>query len=131
MNKREVKMLEQIIKTYTKVNEELDTSYNGTDREKSLFLCLDLPDDKVKLAVMQCLFSVELKYYSETEIKQLVSFIKAYKRNIGLGDTETVLSYIFWIFCKFQDDSTKKDKPELTKAYKEAWSYGLEILDTN
>jgi hypothetical protein len=84
-----------------KVNEELDSSLAGHDREKSLFNCLDIPRDNVKLAVVKCLFSVALKQFSDEEIQALVNIIKDMKRNIGAGDTETVLSHIFWIFCKF------------------------------
>jgi len=53
------------------------------------------------------------------------------KSNIGKGDNETVLSYIFWIFCKFQFISEKKDRTELKPSFKEAWKYSLEILEMN
>ena len=50
-------------------------------------------------------------------------------RNVGAGQTELVLSHIFWIFCKFQLDAKKKE--EMRKFLEEAVTYGVKILQKN
>jgi len=67
--------MDDLRKIYDRVNNELDKTYENTDREKSLFNCLDLPEDKVKLAVVKCLFSVDLKFFSDSEVESLVEVI--------------------------------------------------------
>ena len=58
-----------------------------------------MPDDDVKLAVVQCLFVVPLAQLDEKEIKTITALLSKCN-NIGAGRTEIVISVIFWICCK-------------------------------
>ena len=100
---------------------------NGRDREEALFGCLESPEDDVKVKVVECLFNVELDQLSPDEVSKLITAMKS--RNVGAGQTELVLSHIFWIFCKFQLDAKKKE--EMRKFLEEAVTYGVKILQKN
>ena len=79
--------------------DQLSAHMNNMGRETVLFNCLMIPDDLVKLAVVQCIFVVPLDEFESDEISQLAKIISS-TSNIGKGKTELIVAVIFWIFCK-------------------------------
>jgi hypothetical protein len=73
---------------------------NRNRREDALLQCLNVPDDNVRLAVVECLFVVPLDEFDSSEIAQIVKIMNNCN-NIGAGQTELVLSTIYWICTKF------------------------------
>jgi hypothetical protein len=69
--------------------ETVSRTLNSCDREKALFNILDVPEDSVKVAVINCLDKVSIEEFDMEEIGQLVRVIGAYK-NLGAGKTEEV-----------------------------------------
>ena len=61
---------------------------------------MKVPDDKVRLAVVSCLFVIPLDEYEQEEIDSLTKTVTNCK-NIAAGETELVLSTIYWVFAKF------------------------------
>ena len=90
------KDLEDNTNYYDKVSDAL----NELEREKALFNCLEIPDDRVRLAVVKCLFVVPLDDFDIDEVDKIVS-IPGTVKDIGEGETELVLSTIYWILAKF------------------------------
>jgi hypothetical protein len=72
---------------------------NNIERETVLFNCLLIPDDNVKLAVVQCIFVVPLDEFETDEISQFAKIVSN-THNVGKGKTELVIAFIFWIFCR-------------------------------
>jgi hypothetical protein len=56
----------------------------------------------VKLEVVRCLFHVPLSEFDIDEIRKITMILGT--QNIGVGNTEIVLSYIFWILTKLVND---------------------------
>ena len=72
-------------------------------REDRLFNCLRIPNDDVKLAVVECLFYVPLCQLNAEEQRNLLVEIERTK-NIGTGRTEFVLAMIFNIISNLVSD---------------------------
>ena len=81
------------------IYEEVSQSLNDVSREAALFNCLEVPNDEVRLAVVECLNSVPLDEFDNEEIGTILRIVGQCK-NIGAGKTELVLSKIFWILTK-------------------------------
>jgi hypothetical protein len=60
----------------------------------NLFNCLVVPDDDVRLAVVQCLYVVALEEFDLEEIGHITKILGECP-NIGAGRTELVLSVIY------------------------------------
>ena len=88
--------------------EKASQALNDNYRENLLFSCLAIPSDYVKLAVVRCLYNVKLEEFDKEEINNLVELIKSYK-NVGAGQTEKVLSFIFYILSKLTYALVKKN----------------------
>jgi len=84
--------------------EAVSRSLNEAQRETALFNCLEVPDDEVKLAVVECLNNVPLSEFEADEIATIIRLLGSYK-NIGAGKTEYVLSQIFWMITKLTMDT--------------------------
>ena len=82
--------------------EQFAEALDEAGREDVLFNCLAMSDDNVRLAVVKCLFVVPLDQFDETEIESIVKTISECT-NISAGETELVLSTIYWICCKLVD----------------------------
>jgi uncharacterized protein Smg (DUF494 family) len=74
-------------------------SLNDNRREAALFNCLSIPDDNVRLAVVECLLMVPLDEFDLDEIKVITKVVSGCN-NIGAGRTEVVVSVIYWILTK-------------------------------
>ena len=74
-----------------------------------MFNCLAIPDDDVKLAVVKCLFVVPVDDFSFPEIEQITKIMGTCS-NIGAGQTELVLSTIYWILTKFVLGDAEEEK---------------------
>ena len=48
--------------------DEISYNLNNNNREQALFNCLIIPDDGVRLAVVECLFVVPLDEFEQDEI---------------------------------------------------------------
>lgn len=59
-------------------------SLNSNRRETALFNCLEIPDDAVRLAVVECLLVVPLDEYDMDEINRVIKVISGCN-NIGAG----------------------------------------------
>lgn len=94
----------------------ISDTLNDIERETALFKCLTVPDDDVKLAVVQCLFVVPLAQLDEKEMKTITGLLGKCN-NIGAGRTELVISVIFWICCKmvFKDKASDTDEPDVAE----------------
>jgi len=116
-----------------KLFEAISSSLNDNNREAALFNCLNIPDDGVKLAVVECLFVVPLEEYDFQEVEHITK-VMAGCNNIGAGKTELVLSTIFWICSKFvqsNPDETLSSKVFQTKFGEQVILESLSILERN
>lgn len=91
-------------------------SLNNNNRETALFNCLAVPDDGVRLAVVKCLFVVPLEQFDTEEITQICQ-IMTQCVNIGAGQTELVLSTIYWILTKFVTGDTEEGVTNVYKTF--------------
>lgn len=55
--------------------EGISMDLNNNNREDSLFNCLNMPNDDVKLAVVKCLFVVPLDELDIDEISKIVAIV--------------------------------------------------------
>jgi hypothetical protein len=100
---------------------------NESEREKALFLCLQVPNDTVRLEIVKCLLNVPLDEFDVDEIAEIVNIMKT--TNIGVGNTEIVLSYIFWIITNLvKDQETTSGHVFRTKFCSEAIEIALNVL---
>jgi hypothetical protein len=76
---------------------------NNNDREKYLFQCFIIPNDEVKLSLVNCILQVPLKELVIEEINYLMKDISESK-NIGAGKAEEIISTIFLIFINLVQD---------------------------
>mmetsp|Transcript_7293 Transcript_7293/g.5585 ORF Transcript_7293/g.5585 Transcript_7293/m.5585 type:complete len:232 (+) Transcript_7293:161-856(+) len=113
------------------VFEAVSQSLNSVQREAALFNCLEVPNDEVKLAVVECLNNVPLSEFEADEIATIIRLLGSYK-NIGAGQTELVLSKIFWIVCKLTIDKESEAGNNFRLKFGEkAISEALDILIRN
>lgn len=111
--------------------EEVSQSLNDANREAALFNCLEVPNDDVKLAVVECLNNVPLSEFDTEEIATIIRLLGSYK-NIGAGKTEYVLAKIFWILMKLtKDKESDSGKNFRMKFGEKAISEALDILIRN
>ena len=87
-NTNDVKYLKNILNV-------LDS--NG--REKYLFKCLSIKNDRVKIAAIQCLNETPLDQFDIQEITKLLQIIRS-SQDIGAGETEIVLSEAFTLLSR-------------------------------
>jgi len=80
--------------------DEISQSLDQNKREDALFNCLAIPDDHVRLAVVRCLYVVPLDEFDADEIEKITSIMTTCN-NICAGETELILSTIYWICTKF------------------------------
>ena len=69
-------------------------------REEALLKALFMPDDRIRLAVVNALYVVPLHEFSSEEIGELCSTMQA-QRSIVAGQTEMVLATIMQVFTRF------------------------------
>ena len=113
------------------VFELVSRALNESSRETALFNCIEVPNDDLKLSVVECLYNVSLAEFDSEELTQIVKVLSSCK-NIGAGKTELVLAKLFWILAKLtkeeEEDSGKTFRLKFgEKAIKEA----CEILERN
>ncbi len=113
------------------VFELVSRALNESSRETALFNCIEVPNDDLKLAVVECLYNVSLSEFDSEELTQIVKVLSSCK-NIGAGKTELVLAKLFWILTKLtkeeEEDSGKTFRLKFgEKAIKEA----CDILERN
>ncbi len=106
-------------------------SLNEASRENALFNCLQVPNDDVKLAVVECLNNVPLSDFDNEEISTIIRLLASCK-NIGAGKTELVLAKIFWIITKLAKEKEEESgKNFRIKFGEQAVNEALEILIRN
>ena len=111
--------------------QEVSQSLNDSSREAALFNCLEIPNDEVKLAVVECLNNVPLSEFDTEEIATIIRLLGSYK-NIGAGKTEFVLAKIFWIMTKLtKDKESDSGKNFRMKFGEKAIAEALDILIRN
>ena len=111
----------------TPVMEDVSKALNDNQREYYLFLCLEVPNDKVKLAVVECLNKIHLSELETDEIGHLVRMLGSYK-NLGAGKTELVLAHIFWILTKLANEKDEEPGKIFRSKYAElAIADGLDM----
>lgn len=66
-----------------------------------------IPDDNVRLAVVRCLYVVPLDEFDSEEIERITSIVTMCN-NICAGETELILSTIYWICTKFVTPSSEE-----------------------
>jgi len=113
------------------VFELVSRALNESSRETALFNCIEVPNDDLKLSVVECLYNVSLAEFDSEELTQIVKVLSSCK-NIGAGKTELVLAKLFWILAKLtkeeEEDSGKTFRLKFgERAIKEA----CEILERN
>ncbi|EAS05094.2 hypothetical protein TTHERM_01287970 (macronuclear) [Tetrahymena thermophila SB210] len=80
-------------------------------RENNLFKCLAIPNDDVRLVIVECLMTMPIEQWKSQQICVLFNIANGYK-SLGAGKTEKVLSNIFMIaskFCILSDEKKSKD----------------------
>ncbi len=86
-----------------------------------------MPNDNVRLEVVKCLFNVPLNEFDVDEIAEIVNIMKT--TNIEVGNTEIVLSYIFWIITNLlKDQDTTAGHLFRTKFCSEAIEIAINVL---
>lgn len=125
----------QKLKSVNPLFDDVSDSLNDLEREAALFNCLAVPDDGVRLSVVKCLFVVPINDYETPEIEQVLS-IMAKCQDISAGQTELVLSTIYWILTKFvlpkdedeEDEADSSDGGEdITEVFKK--QFGQKVID--
>ena len=105
---------------------------DNAHREEALFNCLTIPNDDVKLAVVDCLYYVPITQIEADEMDMLLKMISP--QNVGAGKTELVLSVIFSILSNLISchnakslgyaSKTEQNKAiETSKLFKSKFSY--------
>lgn len=87
----------------------------------------------MRLAVVRCLYVVPLDEFDQGEIEQITKIVSA-SNNIGAGQTELVLSTIYWICCKLASPDTEEvesNRTFQTKFGEQAVNEALDILMKN
>ena len=116
--------------------DEISQSLNQNHREEALFNCLAIPDDSVRLAVVRCLYVVPLDEFDSEEIERITSIVTTCN-NIAAGETELILSTIYWICTKFvtpsSDDSASTSSTTIfiNKFGEQTVNEALDILAKN
>jgi len=111
--------------------EQVSQSLNDAGRETALFNCLEVPNDDVRLAVVECLNNVPLSELDNEEISTFIRLLSSCK-NIGAGKTELVLAKIFWILTKVTKDQEEDNAKNFRIKFGErAVKEGLDILIRN
>jgi hypothetical protein len=111
-----------LLKTFEQVCKELNTK----NREDKFFECLKIRNDEVRLIVMEALYNVNLDEFDIEEIDKLCKNLQV--QNISAGNTEFILSTIFWILTKLIKETKApsaddfKKKPLCKETIKEAIS---------
>jgi hypothetical protein len=72
---------------------------NDAGRESALFNCLEVPSDEVRLAVVECLYSVPLADFDQEETSTILRLLSSCK-NIGAGRTELVLAKLLFLLTR-------------------------------
>lgn len=108
---------------------------NNDNREAALFNCLMVPNDEVRLTVVRCLFVVPEDQLDSEELSQLCS-ITGSCTNIEAGQTELVLSTIYWILTKLVLGDPNEDQENVYKTFQtqfgdQAVNEALGILQRN
>lgn len=78
---------------------EIATNLNSNNREQALFMALAVPNDDVRLAIVQCLLTIKISEIDTKELAKLVALLSSYN-NLGAGKTELVISNIMMIMTK-------------------------------
>ena len=103
---------------------------NEANREVALFNCLEIPNDEVRLAVVECLFNVPLNEIDSEEIDQILRLLPS--QNVGAGKAEFVLAKIFDLFTKMVKDTDSQASIQFkTKFSFIAINEALTILERN
>lgn len=92
--------------------EDFAKSLDRQGREQALLNCLAVPDDNVRLAVVKCLYVVPLDQFDEKEIEQIVKTISQCG-DISEGQTELVLSTVYWICCKLVEKQSQQKESSM------------------
>ena len=104
---------------------------NDNDREEHLFNCILCPSDKVKLAVVNCLYHVPLSQLDEDETSKLVNMLNE-QTNISAGETEKVIAMSFDLLSKMVlDDTVPNCEQFRLKQAEHAIRAALDILGRN
>ena len=82
---------------------------NDADREEALFNCLRIPSDLVRLAVIKTLFFVPVSQLDRGELEKILEMAER-QQNVGVGQTELVLSILFQILANVIRDTSKEAK---------------------
>lgn len=77
---------------------------NENGRENYLFKCFVIPDDEVRLSLVNCILQVPQKQLDYQEISNLMKTISESK-NIGAGKAEEIFSTIFLILINLVTDT--------------------------
>ena len=110
---------------------QVSQKMNEADREKYLFDCILCPSDKVRLAVVDCLYHVPLSQLDEDETSKLVNMLNE-QTNISAGETEVVIAKSFDLLTKMVLNNVEKNCREFrTRQAEHAIRAALDILGRN
>ena len=116
---------------YSKYFADISDVLNKNDREKYLFQCFSIPNDEIKLALVNCVLHVPLEQLDIEEINYLMTSIRESK-NIGAGKAEEIISIIFLIFINLiKDNENAASRSFRVKYGKDAIEHCLKILLKN
>lgn len=96
-----------------------------------MFKCFEIPDDEVRLSLVNCILQVPLSELDIEEINYLMNAIREAK-NIGAGKAEEIISTIFMIFINLVKDQVNSASKSFRIKYGgSAIEYCLHILLKN
>lgn len=85
-----------------------------------MFRVLVVPNDDVRLAVVNCLYYVPIDEIDGSEIDKLLKMMSP--QNVGAGKTELVLAVVYKILSNLISDTQKKSS-ETTTLFKTKFSF--------
>lgn len=109
---------------------EVAARLNDNDRERHLFECLEVPSDRVRLAVVHCLKVVPLSELDNGEVTHLVSMLNDVT-NISAGETEKVLGTSFELLTKLVLSNSETGQDFRGNNAENAIQAALSILERN
>jgi hypothetical protein len=110
---------------------QVSQKMDEAEREKYLFDCILCPSDKVRLAVVDCLYHVPLSQLDEDETSKLVNMLNE-QTNISAGETEVVIAKSFDLLTKMVLNNVEKNCREFrTRQAEHAIRAALDILGRN
>lgn len=88
---------------------EASVMLNNSARDTTLFQCLEVQNDKLKLIIVKVLNSIRPEQYDDPELRKLWAILREH-RNVGAGRNEIIIGTILLIITKIKQHSEQEEK---------------------